>query len=273
MRSLVRTLACTVLAMTAGTLSYGSAADERTARSVQWAEAAIRQAQAAQRRQREARLHWEYERRRSAAHARMPNTLYASTPSAQAHTDFACPVLVDDDTRRLYRDSLKGQTSSRLLPASDLFRSGSSSKQSSSSGFRVFAAQGTGTANPSPWPSKSTLRDRAARHKNQVSGWTAASLQPKSGTDTTHHVYLVPSASEPLRQGFVRVINHSTEAGEISIDPVDDGGRAFDTITLSIDAYETVHFNSNDLETGNAGKGLSLNFQCKRIVTRCFFNV
>ena len=67
----------------------------------------------------------------------------------------------------------------------------------------------------------------------------------------------MPSASEPLRQGFVRVINHSAEAGEVSIDPVDDGGRAFDTITLSIEANETVHFNSNDLETGNEGKGLT----------------
>ena len=90
-----------------------------------------------------------------------------------------------------------------------------------------------------------------------MSGWAAASVQPKSGTDATHHVYLVPSASEPLRQGFVRVINHSAEAGEVSIDPVDDGGRAFDTIILSIDANETIHFNSNDLETGNEGKGLT----------------
>ena len=55
----------------------------------------------------------------------------------------------------------------------------------------------------------------------------------------------------------MRVINHSAEAGEVSIGPVDDGGRAFDTITLSIDANETVHFNSGDLENGNEGKGLT----------------
>ena len=255
MNQFQRTLACTVLALTAGPVSYGSAADERTVQSAQWAEAAARQAQEAQRRQREARLRWEYDRRRSAAHVRMPNTLYASTPSAQAHTDLACPVLVDDDARRLYLDSLKGQTGSRVLRAPDLFRSGSSAKQSSSSGVRVFAAQGTGMVNTTPW--SSTPNDGADGHKIQASGWAAASIQPKSQTDTTHHVYLVPSASEPLRQGFVRVINHSAEAGEVSIDPVDDGGRAFDTITLSIDANETIHFNSNDLETGNEGKGLA----------------
>ena len=255
MKRLQRTLACAVLALTAGWVSYGSAADKRTVQSAQWVEAAARQAQEAQRRQREARLRWDYQRRRSAAHARMPSTLYASTPSSQAHTDLACPVLVDDDTRRLYLDSLKGQTGSRVLRAPDLFRSGSSSKQSSSSGVRVFAAQGTGSANTAPW--SSTPNDGGASHKIQASGWAAASIQPKSQTDTTHHVYLVPSASEPLRQGFVRVINHSAEAGEISIDPVDDGGRAFDTITLSVDANETIHFNSNDLETGNDGKGLN----------------
>ena len=55
----------------------------------------------------------------------------------------------------------------------------------------------------------------------------------------------------------MRVINHSGESGEVRIDPVDDGGRAFETITLSIGANETVHFNSTDLESGNEGKGLS----------------
>ena len=258
MRSLVRTLVCTVLALAAGTVFYVSAADERSAHSAQWAEAAARQAQEAQRRQREARLRWEYERRRSAAHARMPNTLYASTTSNQAQTDLACPVLVNDDTRRLYRNSLKGQgPSSRVLRAPDLFRSGSSSKRSSSSGVRVFSAQGSRTANPSPWSSKSSPSAGVASHQIQASDWIATSIQRRSGTDTTHHVYLVPSASEPLREGFVRVINHSAEAGEVQIDPIDDGGRSFDTITLSIDANETVHFNSNDLETGNEGKGLT----------------
>ena len=258
MRSLVRPLACTVLALVAGMVSVVSAADERSVRSAQWAEAAARQAQEAQRRQREVRLRWAYERRRSAAHARMPNTLYASTPSNQARAELACPVLVDDDTRRLSRNALTGQgPSSRVLRAPDLFRSGSSSKRSWSSGVRVFAAQGPGTANSFPWSSKSIPNHGAATHKDQVSGWAAASIRPKSATGRTHYVNLVPSDSEPLREGFVRVINHSAQAGEVSIDPVDDGGRAFDTITLSIDANETVHFNSGDLEMGNEGKGLT----------------
>ena len=74
---------------------------------------------------------------------------------------------------------------------------------------------------------------------------------------SNENVFLFPSALDPLREGFVRVINHSAEAGEVAIDPLDDSGRKYDTIVLSIDANETKHFNSGDLETGNEGKGLT----------------
>ena len=66
-----------------------------------------------------------------------------------------------------------------------------------------------------------------------------------------------PSAGDPDVQGFVRVINHANEAGEVSIDATDDAGTANDPITLIFEANETVHFNSDDLETGNDAKGLS----------------
>ena len=71
------------------------------------------------------------------------------------------------------------------------------------------------------------------------------------------HVHMLSTASEPLRDGFVRVINHTTKAGEVVIEPVDDNGRPFDAITLAMDARETVHFDSGDLETGNPERGLS----------------
>ncbi len=69
-------------------------------------------------------------------------------------------------------------------------------------------------------------------------------------------VPLVPKASGS-RQGFVRIANLDARAGQVRILPVDDAGRAGDALTLSIDAGETVHFNSADLETGNAAKGLT----------------
>ena len=69
-------------------------------------------------------------------------------------------------------------------------------------------------------------------------------------------VPLVPSASGS-RQGFVRVSNHDDRAGEVRIQPVDDAGQAGGELTLSIGAGQTVHFNSDDLESGNPSKGLS----------------
>ena len=69
-------------------------------------------------------------------------------------------------------------------------------------------------------------------------------------------VALVPRAADPMREGFVRVINHGDEAGEVSIAAVDDTGAARGPITLAVEAGETVHFNSGDLEDGNATKGL-----------------
>ena len=254
MNDLARTLTCCLLAMAAGIGADVPVADDREARSAQWVEAVARQAQEAQRRQREARLRWEYERSRSAAHARMPNTLYASTPSAQAKADLSCPALVDEDARRLYRGFLEGRRGTpKVLPASGM----ESGKSSRNAGINVFPVRGQDSSNSPSWQSAFSPKADSPSHLIQASGWMPATYQSESATEGGRHVYLFPSASEPLREGFVRVINHSAEAGEVTIDPVDDSGRQFDTITLSIDASETVHFNSGDLETGNEGKGLS----------------
>ena len=73
-----------------------------------------------------------------------------------------------------------------------------------------------------------------------------------------HAVWLFPSASDPSgRRGFARVVNRTGEAGEVSIVAIDDAGTRRDRVTLSLHANSTAHFNSNDLEIGNAAKGLS----------------
>ena len=78
------------------------------------------------------------------------------------------------------------------------------------------------------------------------------------GTDTIveHHVLLFPAAADATRQGFARVINHDARAGSVEIDAIDDHGVMYGPVTLAIDANETVHFNSDDLEDGNEAKGL-----------------
>ena len=72
-----------------------------------------------------------------------------------------------------------------------------------------------------------------------------------------HHVPLFLPASDPLgRQSFARIINHSDEDGAVRIDAFDDEGSPYGPLTLSMDANETVHVNSGDLEDGNVDKGL-----------------
>ena len=73
-----------------------------------------------------------------------------------------------------------------------------------------------------------------------------------------HAVPYFPSASDPLeRQGFARIINHSAEAGHVRIVAFDDAGTEHGPLTLSIGAGAAQHINSQDLEQGNPGKGLT----------------
>ena len=68
---------------------------------------------------------------------------------------------------------------------------------------------------------------------------------------------LAPGARE-ARQGFVRVINRSDQAGEVRITAHDDAGApGQQTLTLQLDAGQRTHFNSGDLEQGNASKRLA----------------
>ena len=73
----------------------------------------------------------------------------------------------------------------------------------------------------------------------------------------SHDLPLVTAASNLERQGFVRIVNHSGEAGTVRIYAVDDTGEYLGPVDLSLDAHQAVHLNSEDLETGNPSKGLS----------------
>ena len=66
-----------------------------------------------------------------------------------------------------------------------------------------------------------------------------------------------PAADDPSgRQGFARVVNRSDEAGEVLVEAVDGAGKRFGPVRLAIGAGAAAHFNSRDLERGNAAKGL-----------------
>ena len=64
-----------------------------------------------------------------------------------------------------------------------------------------------------------------------------------------------PAAGQP-REGFVRIVNRSNEDGHAFIEAVDDAGVRFGLVRLDVGARRAVHFDSADLEDGNASKGL-----------------
>ena len=66
-----------------------------------------------------------------------------------------------------------------------------------------------------------------------------------------------PSEAGSPAQGFVRVINHSDEAGSVSIEAVDEAGERYGPVSLAINAGQARHFNVGDLERGSSAKGLS----------------
>ena len=93
---------------------------------------------------------------------------------------------------------------------------------------------------PSPFDLDRTVGFRVAR-----------TLAPRRQT-----LPLIPPASNPALEGFVRIINRSNQAGTVRIHAVDDTGRRFGPVSLSLSAKEAVNVNSRDLERGNASKGL-----------------
>lgn len=99
--------------------------------------------------------------------------------------------------------------------------------------------------------------DAARRDNVRVLNETAprvANFRQSAARD--HVLPLVLSGSAPGQQGFVRIINRSERAGAVNIRAIDDSGRQRGPLSLALDAKQAVHFNSRDLEDGNASKGL-----------------
>ena len=95
------------------------------------------------------------------------------------------------------------------------------------------------------------------RGTGAVECWGSDAYGQSTPPAATHTLPLVAPASEAGLQGFVRIINHSDRAGTVEVRAIDDTGRRFGPVSLAIGAKETKHFNSTDLEHGNARKGLS----------------
>ena len=79
-------------------------------------------------------------------------------------------------------------------------------------------------------------------------GWSQAVFSAEDG-GREHVIPLFMASDDDLnRQGFMRVINHSNRMGTVEIHGYDDGGMEYGPIELSLDARQTLHFNSDHLE-------------------------
>ena len=105
---------------------------------------------------------------------------------------------------------------------------------------------GTPTGDPEVRDNARVLRQTA----HFVSSYRQAPVTP-------HAIPLVTSADNPSQQGFVRIINRSDRPGTVRIHAIDDDGGRFGPVSLSLNAKQTRHLNSRDLEVGNVDKGLS----------------
>ena len=100
--------------------------------------------------------------------------------------------------------------------------------------------------------------DEHARYNVRVINETAFHVANfRTRLPPRHSIPLVMSADNANQQGFLRIINRSRRSGTVRIDAFDDNGRPFGPEHLSLEARETRHFNSMDLERGNSSKGLS----------------
>ena len=92
-----------------------------------------------------------------------------------------------------------------------------------------------------------------------LSAWLLVLLPATAGGAALSHttVPYFPSSTHSSGHGFVRLINHSVHAGDVSIRGTDDRGMAVGPVTMSLGPGQTVHLNSFDLERGNASKFIS----------------
>lgn len=83
-----------------------------------------------------------------------------------------------------------------------------------------------------------------------------AGAQTLSADD--QYLWLVPNAANTQQQGFVRLINRGDALLPVTLWGLDAAGvRSPGTVTLTLAPHESRQMNSQDLEFGNPGKGLS----------------
>ena len=102
--------------------------------------------------------------------------------------------------------------------------------------------------------------ERVRRHRAVLGHCLAIAFlvvnAPAALSQNVHYLPLVMSG-DSVQEGFLRIINHSEQAGTVTIHAIADDGERFGPATLSLDALQARHFRASDMEQGNPEKGLS----------------
>ncbi len=86
----------------------------------------------------------------------------------------------------------------------------------------------------------------------------ACAVAPIAFNGSVVDIYHINPAGNSTAQSFVRVINPSTVSGTVTLEGIDDAGNAAASpITFVLGPRQSMQVNSNDLELGNAAKGLT----------------
>ena len=85
----------------------------------------------------------------------------------------------------------------------------------------------------------------------------SCNLLPLRYNGSVVEVYHVNPAGNTTAQSFIRVINPSNQGGTVTIVGTDDDGHETSEISFMLGAGESMQVNSEDLENGNAGKGIT----------------
>ena len=148
-----------------------------------------------------------------------------------------------------------GENAATLNLAAHSSRSISAADLESGDGFRDGEGLGAGTGKwrlvvSSDQPILvASLLESPTGHLTNLS--TVPDNKTSNRVSTSHVVPLFPAHGDANdRQGFVRVINRGDAEGNVEIRVQDDTDGEFETLTLPLEANQSVHFNSEHLETG-----------------------
>ena len=160
--------------------------------------------------------------------------------------------------------TVRGAGSILLTPAGRT-RDFTAAQLESGDGIADFAGIGDGTGKwrlevYAPGQRVMSLLQSPTGHLTNISTGTAVPLRHPAYSSWRreggrYRVPLFLAASSDI-QGFLRIVSNSEGSAAITLRTFDSSGVAREPVELTLKSYGAMHLNSEDLESGNAAKGL-----------------